>query len=558
MIPQRLELTDIQQAFRDFETKLETLLNGDIELHGRRVVGAGTAVAKFDYVTKFDLDSVISGLSTVATAGQRETVLSTVSSIRVGPFATQGSPVAHPQQLFIASDRQYTAWVSDGATWIYMQTFQVNDAATAAVSTILNLAHRSSGTPAANFGASLAYQLDSSTNVLRSAGLLDVIWTTATNGSEVAALVAKLMNGGAAAAEVMRVLGNGNVGIGTSAPVNALHVHVNSATGAPTLRLTNSDSGATSSDGLIIQMDAAEEAYIWNYENTNMYFGTNNTARITILSVGRVGVGTTIPTAVLHLKAGTATASTAPLKLTSGTNLTAAEAGAVEWDGTNLYVTQTSGPTRITLVFTSTAPALTLNNFLLGAGGGAIKDAGFSVVPVANGGTASSSDIITPLYGRYTPLFDHFASVGNVGTGEDTLYSDTIAAAQLAANGDKLFIEYGGTFVSSATATRQIRLYFDATGAALIFDTGALTLSLSSAWTMYVCIIRVSASVVRYSISLTTEGAALAAYTAVGEVTGLTLSAATVLKLTAEAAGVGAATDDIVAMMGSVAYSKAA
>lgn len=44
----------------------------------------------------------------------------------------------------------------------------------------------------------------------------------------------------------------------------------------------------------------------------------------------------------LTLPAGTATAGTAPLKLTSGTNLTTAEAGAVEYDGTEFYATNST------------------------------------------------------------------------------------------------------------------------------------------------------------------------------------------------------------------------
>lgn len=155
----------------------------------------------------------------------------------------------------------------------------------------------------------------------------------------------------------------------------------------------------------------------------------------------------------------------------------------------------------------------------------------------------------------YLPLFDHFIDVGNVGTGEDDLYSDTLAAAQLANNGEKIEAEYGGVFVSSATATRQLKIYF---GGTMIFDSGALTLSLSSAWTAYVTIIRVSSSVVRTMISLTTEGAALAAYTAYTEVTGLTLANAQILKITGEAAGVGAATDDIVAKMAAISWEAAA
>lgn len=159
----------------------------------------------------------------------------------------------------------------------------------------------------------------------------------------------------------------------------------------------------------------------------------------------------------------------------------------------------------------------------------------------------------TSTFGR--ALFDHFASVGNVTTGETDLYSDTIAAGQLASNGDKLSASYGGSFVSSGTATREIKIYFAGTA---IFDTGALTLSLSAAWTAYVDIIRVSSTFIRYMISFTTEGAALSAYTAVGELTGLTLSNTAVLKVTGQAAGVGAATNDIVAKLGSVSYYLAA
>jgi len=52
---------------------------------------------------------------------------------------------------------------------------------------------------------------------------------------------------------------------------------------------------------------------------------------------GNVGIAVNTPTARLHLAQGTATASTAPLKFTSGTNLTTAEAGAMEFNGTNLF-----------------------------------------------------------------------------------------------------------------------------------------------------------------------------------------------------------------------------
>lgn len=57
------------------------------------------------------------------------------------------------------------------------------------------------------------------------------------------------------------------------------------------------------------------------------------------------------------LKAGTATAGTAPVKFTSGTNLTSPEAGAAEFDGSWIYYT-TSTPTRFRLSRESTATAI--------------------------------------------------------------------------------------------------------------------------------------------------------------------------------------------------------
>jgi len=55
------------------------------------------------------------------------------------------------------------------------------------------------------------------------------------------------------------------------------------------------------------------------------------------LGAPNVGVATASPTARLHLPAGAAGASRAPLKFTSGTNLTSVENGTVEYDGTHLY-----------------------------------------------------------------------------------------------------------------------------------------------------------------------------------------------------------------------------
>lgn len=59
--------------------------------------------------------------------------------------------------------------------------------------------------------------------------------------------------------------------------------------------------------------------------------------RVTFRYNGNVGIGTTTPTAYLHLKAGTS--NTAPLKLTAGPLLTTPEEGAVEYKNHTFYMT---------------------------------------------------------------------------------------------------------------------------------------------------------------------------------------------------------------------------
>jgi hypothetical protein len=82
----------------------------------------------------------------------------------------------------------------------------------------------------------------------------------------------------------------------------------------------------------------------------------------------QIGVKTSTLTALIHIGAGTATASTAPLKFTSGTSLTTPENGAVEYNGTDLFLT--SGGTRYQQLkgYTGTSPSLDFPSMLQGTG----------------------------------------------------------------------------------------------------------------------------------------------------------------------------------------------
>ena len=80
---------------------------------------------------------------------------------------------------------------------------------------------------------------------------------------------------------------SGNVAIGTSTVLDGLNIYASSATN---LRLHNGTTGASTSAGGIIQQ-AGDEMYVWNYEPSNLIFGTTNAERIRIDSSGNVLVG---------------------------------------------------------------------------------------------------------------------------------------------------------------------------------------------------------------------------------------------------------------------------
>jgi hypothetical protein len=95
--------------------------------------------------------------------------------------------------------------------------------------------------------------------------------------------------------------------------------------------------------GIYYRLGVYEPGSIPN--NNNIAFENANGNLLLNNQAGDAGGRTAIhingnaPTAWLHLGAGLATANAAPLKFTSGTVLNAPEDGAIEYDGTDLYLT---------------------------------------------------------------------------------------------------------------------------------------------------------------------------------------------------------------------------
>lgn len=146
------------------------------------------------------------------------------------------------------------------------------------------------------------------------------------------------------------ISGNWNTASGASALYNNTGSN-NTASGVNALLTNVSGTNNTA-------LGVAADVTVNNLTNATAigYNAKVTTSNSLVLGAGaNVGINVSSPTAWLHLPAGTVTAGTAPFKYTSGTNLTAVEDGAKEYDGTNEFLSV--GGVRYTIGKTLTATA---------------------------------------------------------------------------------------------------------------------------------------------------------------------------------------------------------
>jgi hypothetical protein len=193
-------------------------------------------------------------------------------------------------------------------------TNTINDAATNANTEMIRLSHTSSGTVAANFGASIdTYLEDASGNAAQQASSIATIWTTPTHGAESSAITFSEVTSGGAITEAMRIMG-GNVGIGTMNPTDVLTlgatanqaIQVKTATDNAMFFGTYNDYGIFSINrnagtGAWADINKAQsEFYLYGADGDSAIIfatsPTNNayaTIRMEINKDGNVGIGTT-------------------------------------------------------------------------------------------------------------------------------------------------------------------------------------------------------------------------------------------------------------------------
>jgi hypothetical protein len=256
----------------------------------------------------------------------------------------------------------------------------------------------------------------------------DIIFQTGNNG----------------ATEAMRILNNGNVGIGTNNPFWKLTVD-----GGLSVYDGTTEGISFNSDSIVWSNINGDNIFRFSYPSQDVFTFYNDGAEVAVFRDGRVGIGQTTPTARLHLKAGTATANTAPFKFTSGTNLTVTEAGAMEWDGTNLFITQTSGPTRKTLAYTTDITATAWDAIGDPSGNGAIAMG--STVQTMDWGTATTQNALSMTGGALTT--GKLLSLSSNTLTSGTLLDITSAGTGALTNQKGINVALSGTNTTSGQTT---------------------------------------------------------------------------------------------------------
>ena len=82
----------------------------------------------------------------------------------------------------------------------------------------------------------------------------------------------------------------GNIGIGINSPQSLLHLHKSGGALNVRLQFTDSAIGNTSTNGFLIYKGTDHFGYIYNQENKDLVFGTNNTERLRINNSGLITI----------------------------------------------------------------------------------------------------------------------------------------------------------------------------------------------------------------------------------------------------------------------------
>ena len=206
--------------------------------------------------------------------------------------------------------------------------------------------------------------------------------------------------------------GNYNVALGASAFYNNINGSYNTAigyqalydsTGSFNIGIGYNAGSAITNGSYNVVIGSNTGSSITGSSNNILISDGQGIERIRVTGSGKVGIGTASPQAILHLAQGSSTV--APLKFTSGTLLAAPINGAVEYDGSRMYLTNEVG-SRKTLAMGATSNSIdnisTINstnditlNTSAGSGNGLVRLNGYLQVNIPANGAAAQFDTPT-------------------------------------------------------------------------------------------------------------------------------------------------------------------
>lgn len=313
--------------------------------------------------------------------------------------------------LFYATDTtQLTKYIWTGTAWITVGGALeiLTDAATNTISTVLTLVHLSSGLAAVGYGARNLVQLQNTTPAQVDGSSLDTAWTNATAGSETSSWAVRLRNAGAALTNFFQVL------------VTGIKFKVGGFF------------------GIFVHANTADRTYTF----------PDLTDMVVLLTAVQT---------LTNKKIGDPTDSSKALAF----DLSFATAGKV----TTFLCAQSDFRTVVfpdaTGFLTYENGGLPTGNFLLGGNGGAlVADAGFSIVPVASGGTGIAYNRIADTIARTNQSADitttNFNGVITPGTYRVS-YSLQDTASDVTAGTVTLTVGYtDGAGATTKTATQVL------------------------------------------------------------------------------------------------------
>jgi hypothetical protein len=178
--------------------------------------------------------------------------------------------------------------------------------------------------------------------------------------------------------------------------------------------------------------------------------------------------------------------------------------------------------------------------------------AGTKAVRIDANGSLSIADTTISGAGNYYALDRQYTDANNSGTSATDLYTYTIPANTLSANGNTINFDISGT-LNDATATVNLQVIFAGNG---ISGTGALTISGTGNWSIRGRIIRTGTSTARSCVITTIDNSTNKVYTTTSVLSGLDFTTTNILKVTATAGGAGGGSNDITGQIWEVYFNK--